>query len=134
MWGLPFFEYPGLVKVAYHGGHETDPSQRDVSIRSADDRYLEIAVNFVRTHLRGLEPTPSISEPCMYTLTPDNNFILDRHPKWKNIIIGAGFSGHGFKLSPVVGKVLAELAAGRTPSYCLDPFLIGRFYAPDPKL
>jgi len=133
MWGLPVFEYPGFVKIAYHGGHEIDSAQRDI-YDTKDTQYLDYAVNFVRTHLKGLEPRPSIMETCIYSCTPDNNFILDRHPKFKNIIIGAGFSGHGFKLSPVVGKVLAELATFKKPSYCLDPFAISRFYTPDSKL
>lgn len=52
---------------------------------------------------------------CMYTVTPDRNFIVDRHPAHENVIIAAGFSGHGFKFSPVIGEILADLAtAGQT--------------------
>jgi len=134
IWGLPSYEYPGLVKVAFHGGHEVDPTERDAIPTGTESRFLDKTIDFVRTHLKGLEPRPSITETCMYTVTPDRNFILDKHPKWKNIVIGAGFSGHGFKLSPVVGKVLAELAAGKQPSYCLDPFTIDRFFTFESKL
>ncbi|KQK81142.1 peroxisomal sarcosine oxidase-like protein [Amazona aestiva] len=59
--------------------------------------------------------------------TPDGDFILDRHPKYSNIIIGAGFSGHGFKLAPVVGKLLCELSLGEEPSHSTAPFAISRF-------
>ncbi|MRC56929.1 FAD-dependent oxidoreductase, partial [Bacillus thuringiensis] len=76
---------------------------------------------FAQRHLPGVIPQVGINEHCMYTMTPDEHFILDVHPHWKNIVIGAGFSGHGFKLAPVVGKVLAELAIGRRPSYDLRP-------------
>jgi sarcosine oxidase len=46
----------------------------------------------------------------MYTVTPDAHFVLDRHPEFSNVVIGAGFSGHGFKFASVVGEVLADLA------------------------
>jgi len=78
-------------------------------------------------------------------LTPDEDFILDQHPKHHNIIIGAGFSGvlfvdqywyiyiimcfcvgHGFKLAPVVGKILAELTLGLPSSHNLQPFKLSR--------
>lgn len=126
IYGLPAHEYPGLVKVAYHGGHDIkDPDQRDLD--PGDERYLRYARNFVQRHLPGLEAIPSVAETCMYTSTPDENYILDRHPKWSNIVIGAGFSGHGFKMAPVVGRILSDLATGRTPPFDLNPFKMSRF-------
>lgn len=47
---------------------------------------------------------------CLYTNTPDENFIIDRHPTHPNVIMACGFSGHGFKFASVVGEVLADLA------------------------
>uniref|UniRef100_A0A8C4QYU7 Pipecolic acid oxidase n=1 Tax=Eptatretus burgeri TaxID=7764 RepID=A0A8C4QYU7_EPTBU len=70
---------------------------------------------------------PPIDYPHLFKNTPDMDFIIDKHPRYDNIIIGAGFSGHGFKLAPVVGKLLAELASGRRQSYKLTPFRISRF-------
>jgi glycine/D-amino acid oxidase-like deaminating enzyme len=43
-------------------------------------------------------------------MTPDDDFILDHHPHFKNVIFAAGFSGHGFKFAPVIGEALADLA------------------------
>jgi sarcosine oxidase len=52
---------------------------------------------------------------CMYTTTPDEHFIIDRHPEHERVTIATGFSGHGFKMSSVIGEVLADLATtGRT--------------------
>ncbi|GLD52985.1 peroxisomal sarcosine oxidase [Lates japonicus] len=62
-------------------------------------------------------------------LTPDRHFVLDRHPSYSNIVIGAGFSGHGFKFGPIIGKLLCELSLGQVPSYDLSPFRIRRFQA-----
>ncbi|XP_004385410.1 peroxisomal sarcosine oxidase [Trichechus manatus latirostris] len=127
IYGLPAGEYPGLVKVCYHHGNDADPEERDCPSAFSDNQDVQILCRFVRDHLPDLGPTPAIMEHCMYTNTPDKHFILDRHPKYDNIVIGAGFSGHGFKLSPVVGKILYELSMKLTPSYDLTPFRISRF-------
>ncbi|XP_006874251.1 PREDICTED: peroxisomal sarcosine oxidase [Chrysochloris asiatica] len=126
-YGLPSGEYPGLMKVCYHHGNNADPEERDCSSAFSDTQDVQILCRFVQDHLPDLRPTPAIMERCMYTNTPDKHFILDRHPKYDNIVIGAGFSGHGFKLSPVVGKILYELSMKLTPSYDLTPFRINRF-------
>ncbi|MFA9558391.1 N-methyl-L-tryptophan oxidase [Evansella sp. AB-rgal1] len=64
---------------------------------------------------------------CMYTLTPDEDFIIDLHPKYKNIAIAAGFSGHGFKFSSVVGEILTELITDGKTHLPISPFSIKRF-------
>jgi sarcosine oxidase len=51
---------------------------------------------------------------CYYTLTPSEDFILDTHPEDPRIVIGAGFSGHGFKFAPLTGRILAELSVNGT--------------------
>jgi sarcosine oxidase len=51
----------------------------------------------------------------MYTMTPDENFVICKHPRYSAVTIAAGFSGHGFKMASVVGEMLAELVTeGRT--------------------
>ncbi|KAJ8403923.1 hypothetical protein AAFF_G00347910 [Aldrovandia affinis] len=124
IYGLPSNEYPGLMKVCYHMGSETDPDDRD---RQMDRGDIDILSRYITRHFPGLVPVPAVLESCMYTVTPDHHFVLDRHPSHSNIIIGAGFSGHGFKFGPIVGKVLCELALGQVPSYDLSPFKIQRF-------
>lgn len=114
-------------QVCYHHGNSVDPEERDCPTAFSDIQDVQILCRFVRDHLPDLRPEPDIMERCMYTNTPDKNFILDCHPKYDNIVIGAGFSGHGFKLSPVVGKILYELSMKLTPSYDLTPFRISRF-------
>ena len=60
-------------------------------------------------------------------MTPDGDFILDRHPTIPNLVIAAGFSGHGFKMGPEVGEVLVDLSTQKQPQYDMNPFLISRF-------
>ncbi|XP_060077604.1 peroxisomal sarcosine oxidase-like [Ylistrum balloti] len=125
VYGLPSLEYPGLYKLCLHYGPEIDPDRRD----DTDSAWvLDNMKTFVANHFPLLEPHPAVTETCIYTNTPDHDLVLDRHPAWRNIIIGAGFSGHGFKLSPVVGKVLSELVMQKSPSYNLSYFKIDRFH------
>ncbi|NWI65225.1 SOX oxidase, partial [Todus mexicanus] len=127
IYGLPSLEYPGLVKVCYHHGSPTDPEERDRVPTGDNHPNLTRLSSLVSSYLPGLEPQPAVVETCLYTNTPDEDFILDRHPKFSNIIIGAGFSGHGFKLAPMVGKLLCELSLGEEPSHDMSPFAITRF-------
>lgn len=123
-YGLPADEYPGLVKIFLHYGPEIDPNRRD---ENPDPWAQETACKFVKNFFPEVIPKPVVIETCIYTMTPDEHFVLDRHPKWENIIIGAGFSGHGFKLAPVVGKILGDLAMNVRNSYDLTPFKLDRF-------
>jgi glycine/D-amino acid oxidase-like deaminating enzyme len=63
---------------------------------------------------------------CMYTMTPDQDFVIDRHPEHANVSIAAGFSGHGFKFATVIGDHLADLATDPGTATRRD-FAIARF-------
>ena len=127
IYGLPSLEYPNLVKVLFHGGPETDPDTRDL----ADfEPYIGRISRYVRNHLPLLDyHRPAILEPCVYTMTPDSEPIIDRLAN--NLVVGCGFSGSGFKHSPATGRMLAALALDRpqtvpegfhTERYALDRF------------
>ncbi len=64
---------------------------------------------------------------CMYTNSPDDRFIIDRHPQYENVLVACGFSGSGFKYSPVVGEALADLALEGRTDVPIDAFGLGRF-------
>ncbi|CAI9740886.1 peroxisomal sarcosine oxidase isoform X2 [Octopus vulgaris] len=70
---------------------------------------------------------PAEEYPGMLKMTPDEQFVLDRHPKFPNLILGAGFSGHGFKLAPVTGKILGDMVMNKRPSYDMSHFRLDRF-------
>lgn len=113
-YGIPSIHGTG-VKVGIHGGLEVaHPSQ----INYTPD---EDAVSIVRQKAGGFLPMLQEAEStmvrvCLYTMTPDQDFIVDRHPLYPHIAIGAGFSGHGFKFSTGIGKILADLTLfGETP-------------------
>ncbi|XP_011404967.1 PREDICTED: uncharacterized protein LOC100633392 [Amphimedon queenslandica] len=131
-YGLPVFEYPDLLKVCPHTYEEIDPDARDVNPTSVG---LPVVSQFIKEHFKGVDHTkPAIHEFCIWTQTSNYDPFLDYHPNYPNIIIGAGFSGHGFKLAPIVGKILSELALGETPSYDLSPFKIQQAYTSIPSI
>jgi sarcosine oxidase len=111
-YGVPSLE-TGVTKLAEHtGGEQVDPDGVDRELRDDD---LQPVQDFGRAVLKGLEADPIRASVCMYTLTPDRHFIIDRHPDSANVAFACGFSGHGFKFAPVVGESLADLVtAGRT--------------------
>jgi sarcosine oxidase len=111
--GAQFYGFPRLdgatIKVAEHTGGETvgDPLTVDRTQHTAD---LARVSEFLKEFMPAIEPTPVRHSVCMYTKTPDSHFCIDRHPEWDNVVIGAGFSGHGFKFTTVLGEALADLA------------------------
>src|SRR5579863_4980741 len=113
-----FYGFPRIdgrtVKVAEHteGMAVEDPLLVD-RFEQPDD--LARLGPFLAEHLPGIVQKPARFSVCMYTKTPDGHFCIDRHPQFGNVSIGAGFSGHGFKFTSVLGEALADLAlAGAT--------------------
>ena len=120
---LPQVEVPG-VKVGWHqSGEEVHPDEP----ASQNMRVVNKIKEWVAQTLPHVSVEPGEVLSCLYTSTPDNDFILDRHPDYANIIIGAGFSGHGFKFGPLIGHILADLAQEKAPVVTLDKFTDNRF-------
>ena len=67
------------------------------------------------------------AKPCMYSMTPDAHFVIDRYPRHPNVILCGGFSGHGFKFAPVVGEIAAELALEGGSQHQIDFLSLRRF-------
>jgi sarcosine oxidase len=99
------------VVTAEDRGFEPDPSSID-RVRTWIRRRFDALTDEERT------------ETCLYTNTPDEDFVLDRIGP---LVISSACSGHGFKFTPLIGRVLAELATGAEPSVPLDRFRSARF-------
>ena len=63
---------------------------------------------------------------CRYTMTPDEDFIIDRHPEHPQIVIASPCSGHGFKFGPIVGQMVADLAIKGETAYPTARFRLDR--------
>ena len=125
-YGFPL-QGPGWFKIGLHAFGETaDPN--------AGYAVDEAQVEAVRDFLRRVIPEAAtgrlaLVDRCMYDVTPDEDFILDRHPGGAGVIIGSGFSGHGFKFGVLIGEMLAALARGVEPPVPLERFRLSRFGA-----
>ena len=126
-YGFP--EIPGQgVKISTHyTGDFTTPASLERSVSEAE-------VADIRRVMSGWIPDASGthlgSTACMYTNTPDLHFIIGLHPNHPNVAIAGGFSGHGFKFSPVVGEILADLVCSGHTHHPIDLFDPGRLLAP----
>jgi sarcosine oxidase len=112
-YGVPQID-PSGVKVAEHTGGAIvqDPLEVDRQIDLADQ---ERVAAFVGEYLSDATTDCTDHTVCMYTMTPDAHFVVDRHPRHPQVAFAAGLSGHGFKFTCVLGEVLAQLALdGRT--------------------
>lgn len=115
---------PGWLKVGSHAfGPVVDPN--------AGYEPDMAEVESVRAFLRETIPDAAAAElalvdRCMYDVTPTEDFILDRHPGGAGVIIGSGFSGHGFKFGVLIGELLAALAIGESPAVPLERFHLPR--------
>jgi monomeric sarcosine oxidase len=112
---------PGM-KVGEHGsGRLVDADARSGAPDEAAGQRLR---ERVRSALPTLDPQPVSAETCLYTTTPDEDFVIDvRGP----LVVASPCSGHGFKFAPLVGETLACLASGRTPPVDIAPFRLDRF-------
>lgn len=118
-----YYGFPSLdqrtIKVAQHTGGERveDPlnCQRDV-----DPRERSEVEEFLESHLKEVSMQPEQHAVCMYTMTADAHFVVDRVRGFDNVVFAAGLSGHGYKFASVLGEILADLAEGKLPKCPID--------------
>lgn len=107
-YGFPSIDGSGLKIGRYDNGDPIDPSyyNNEFGAYEKDERDI---TNFLNKYMQQASGNINIGKTCMFTNTPDENFVIDKHPKHDHIAIAAGFSGHGYKFSSAVGEVLSEL-------------------------
>ncbi len=124
-YGFPSFGGCGL-KIGYHTyGQQIDPDtiNREFGAYPEDESNLR---DFLGKYMPEANGELKRGAVCMYTKTPDEHFVIDTHPEHSNVFIAAGFSGHGFKFSSVVGEVLSQLATTGKTEHDISLFSINR--------
>ena len=122
IYAIPAFGKHGL-KIARHGrGQVISP---DTSERTPDADYSAHIDAYVQERLPELGKATH-AEVCLYTETPDEDFIIDTHPRCPDLLIAAGFSGHGFKFCALVGRIMSELVRNGKTDFEIHPFRIDR--------
>jgi sarcosine oxidase len=115
-----------LVKVAKH--HHADQSVEvdacDRTVSAEDERLIRAAI---AEHLPAANGRLVEARTCLYTMTPDGDFIIDRLPGAPQIVIASPCSGHGFKFAPAIGDILADLATTGATAHDISRFTLARF-------
>jgi sarcosine oxidase len=124
-YGFPQRPGEGL-KVAkhHHISEAVDPETYDRSVSAADEEIVRAGLSRYLPAANGRNVTTAT---CLYTMTPDGHFIVDRHPKTPQIAVASACSGHGFKFAPVMGEILADLATAGKTGHDIERFQLSRF-------
>eukprot|EP01037_Dinobryon_pediforme_P001483 gene1483-1505_t len=124
-YGFPVFEVPGFKFGRYH--HQTEHGSPEAIRREPDAADEALLREFsARYFPDGNGPTMALRD-CMFTNTPDEHFILDRHPDHPDVILASPCSGHGYKFCSVIGEILADLASDRRPEFDISLLRMDRF-------
>jgi sarcosine oxidase len=121
-YGMPEFDGLG-VKVARHGGPETDPDRPELDV---GEDYREGVRDFLRGCLPALAEAPiDLTEVCLYNVAPDEQFQVGSPAGRADVVVASPCSGHGFKFACLVGRVLADLASHGFTDIDIDPWRVG---------
>jgi sarcosine oxidase len=125
-YGFPAIDGPaGGMKAAVHGSNdECTPASAERKVGRGDIERIQCKVGGRIPALRG---DPIRAETCLYTMTPDENFVIGAHPETATCSVACGFSGHGFKFAPVVGEIIADLATKGATGQLIGIFDPARF-------
>jgi sarcosine oxidase len=122
-YGFPVFGEAGVVKAGQDvGGRETTGDRRDFT---PDDANLAQLTAYMRRTFTGSAERVVRTVTCLYTLTPDRDFVVSALPSHPNVVVGLG-AGHGFKFVPAFGRMLADLATEGATSSDVSAFAIDR--------
>jgi sarcosine oxidase len=125
-----FYGFPTLdgktIKIAteqFKAIIDPDHARRDIGTEEKQSMYK----GYVRDHLPGISDSCGAAASCLYTTTPDSNFVIDVHPDNDRILIASPCSGHGFKHSAAIGEALAEQVIDGKSKIDISRFSMKRF-------
>jgi monomeric sarcosine oxidase len=125
-FGIPGDAASGLKIGRHDGGRPADPDtvERRFGAYSEDEAELR---SFLRDYMPGANGSLVRGSICMYAMTADEHFVIDRHPADERVWLACGFSGHGFKFASAVGQMMADLAIRGETALDRSPFSLARF-------
>ncbi len=124
-YGFPVYGIPGFkVGRLHHREERVDPNAFDREPNAADEALLRAFAE--RYFPRGAGPTTALAT-CLFENSPDEHFVIDFHPDCENVVVAAGFSGHGFKFASVVGEILADLTIEGSTAHEIGFLRLARF-------
>jgi sarcosine oxidase len=124
-YGFPAHAIPGFKLGRYdHFGSGGDPDAISREPTLEDEAPLRVFAE--RYFPDGAGPTVAL-KTCLFEPSPDEHFLIDRHPDAAHAVVAAGFSGHGYKFCSVVGEILADLALDGETQHDIGLFRLDRF-------
>ncbi|MGA8741314.1 MAG: N-methyl-L-tryptophan oxidase [Terracidiphilus sp.] len=125
-YGFPAIDGPGGgIKAAIHGSDVVcTPETVDRAIHASDVQRI---IEKLKVRMPALDGKVVRAQTCLYTMSPDEHFVIGAHPQAPSCTIACGFSGHGFKFAGVVGEILADLATTGSTARPIALFSPGRF-------
>lgn len=124
-YGFPLEgRYPGVKLACHQHGEAVHPDQVR---REVDRSCVEDTARYARSRFHGVSDRMLHGVVCLYTSTPDEDFILDRAPGMEGVWLVSGCSGHGFKFTVLLGKIAADLATGEARADDLQRFSLARY-------
>jgi monomeric sarcosine oxidase len=124
-YGFPV-HHRGAMKIAnHHKGPVVDP---DSVGEPVGEQFIESCRAFFSRFIPDLVSASVLeTRMCLYNNTPDDDFIVDWHPQLDDVLLVTGFSGHGFKFGPTIGRIAADLLIGGRTGFEIDRFRLKRF-------
>ena len=128
-YGIPAHDDERGVKATFFRADSVPctPGTIDRAVTEAD---VEFVREYIGRYLPRLNGELLQAQTCMYTNTPDLHFVLAPHPEHPQVVVAAGFSGHGYKMASVVGEILADLATRGETRHPIDLFSPTRSFEP----
>ena len=124
-YGLPLHAQDGMKLAKHHYDDiAVDPENFPREVSAAEEAMIRSAI---AAYIPAADGKKLSSQTCLYTNTPDGDFIIDRLPAHPQIIIASPCSGHGFKFAPVIGEILADLALRDATEHDISRFRLARF-------
>ena len=125
----PLYGFPDFgdgVKAAFHCyGDLIDTANFNREVDATRD--IEPIMRAMEDWMPGAATVLRSAKPCLYTITPDGHFVVDRHPEHPRLVLCGGFSGHGFKFAPVIGEIGADLALEQGTRHEIEFLSLQRF-------
>jgi sarcosine oxidase len=125
LYGFPQIDESG-VKIATEQ-YVTSTTAATIAREVAESERAAMFEQYVAPFLPNISPNCTRASTCLYTVTPDFGFVIDRHPDSERVIIASCCSGHGFKHAPALGEAIAELVLDGKSATDLRPFAMTRF-------
>ena len=124
-YGFPNYSVPGFkIGKSHHLFQKVDPDTMDREVHPEDEEVLR---RFTSRYFPLAAGELLDRKTCIYTNTPDEQFMIGVLPDQPQVSVAAGFSGHGFKFASVIGEIMADLAQNGVTNYDIELFRLDRF-------